>query len=314
MSQVPRIIAIEEHYLDPEVEALAGAARGDAGKRMRNVASERLRDMDEAGIDMQVLSHAPPGLQHVSANQAPSVAQRANDRLAEMVAAHPTRFAAFASLPTAVPEAAAAELERCIQELGFVGAMIHGPTDGIFIDDRRFWPILERAAALGVPLYLHPSLPLPSVRDAYFGTYAKTHPSFLTAAWGFTIETGTQAMRLVLSGALEAYPNLQIILGHLGEAIPFLIARIDEALSRDTPTTNFRALFSQHFHVTTSGFFSDPALRCCIEELGVERILFAVDWPFVESRDGADWLRRLAIDDHDKALIASGNAKRLLRL
>lgn len=308
------IVAIEEHYLDAEVEAITGGAGGRLAARMRDLGAERLREMDAAGVDVQVLSHAPPGLQKVPAAAAPDVARRANDRLAEMVAAHPTRFAAFASLPTAVPDLAARELERAVRELGFKGAMVHGPTDGLFLDEERFWPILERAEALDVPLYLHPALPMAEVRQAYMGKYAQSHPTFVTAAWGFTIETGTHAMRLVLSGALEAFPRLQFILGHLGEAIPFLMARIDEALSRDTPTKTFRKLFTDHFHVTTSGFFSDPALACCIQEMGVDRVLFSIDWPFVENAPGVNWLRRFDMNEDDKAKIFGGNAKRLLKL
>lgn len=308
------VVAIEEHYLDAEVYAIAGGAGGSLATRMRDLGAQRLREMDEAGVDIQVLSHAPPGLQRVPASSAADVARRANDRLAEVVAAHPTRFAAFASLPTSVPDHAAEELERTVRELGFKGAMIHGTTDGLFLDDARFWPILERAEALDVPLYIHPALPMAAVRQAYMGKYAETHPTFATAAWGFTIETGTHAMRLVLSGALEAFPCLQLILGHLGEGIPFLMARIDEALSRDTPTKTFRKLFTDHFHVTTSGFFSDPALACCIAEMGVDRILFSIDWPFVENAPGVDWLRTFALGDADKAKIFGGNAKRLLKL
>ena len=308
------VVAIEEHYLDAEVYAIAGGAGGSLATRMRDLGAQRLREMDEAGVDIQVLSHAPPGLQRVPAAAAADVARRANDRLAEVVAAHPTRFAAFASLPTSAPDHAAEELERTVRELGFKGAMIHGTTDGLFLDDARFWPILERAEALDVPLFIHPALPMAAVRQAYMGKYAETHPTFATAAWGFTIETGTHAMRLVLSGALEAFPRLQLILGHLGEGIPFLMARIDEALSRDTPTKAFRKLFTDHFHVTTSGFFSDPALACCIAEMGVDRILFSIDWPFVENAPGVDWLRKFELGDADKAKIFGGNAKRLLKL
>ncbi len=308
------IVAIEEHYLDGEVEAITGGTGGRLATRMRDLWAERLREMDAAGVDMQVLSHAPPGLQKVPAAIAADLARRVNDRLAEQVAAYPTRFAAFAALPTAVPEAAARELERAVRDLGFKGAMIHGPTDGQFLDEDRFWPILERAEALDVPLYLHPALPMAAVREAYMGKYAQSHPTFVTAAWGFTIETGTHAMRLVLSGALEAFPRLQFILGHLGEAIPFLMGRIDEALSRDTPTKTFRKLFTDHFHVTTSGFFSDAALACCIQEMGVERVLFSVDWPFVENAPGVEWLRRFELNAPDKARIFGGNATRLLKL
>jgi 2,3-dihydroxybenzoate decarboxylase len=137
---------------------------------------------------------------------------------------------------------------------------------------------------------------------------------FGTAAWGYTMETGTHAMRLALSGLFDACPRLTIVLGHLGEAIPFLLARIDEALSRDTPMKNFREIFTRHFYVTTSGFFSTPALHCCIQELGTDRILFSVDWPFVSNRDATDWMAQVPMSREDKAKILNGNASRLLQL
>jgi predicted TIM-barrel fold metal-dependent hydrolase len=276
--------------------------------------SVRIEEMDEAGIDIQVLSHAPPGLQRVSAQIAPSLARNVNDRLHRIVQSNPTRFAAFASLPTAVPEAAADELERTVTELGFKGAMIHGLTDGLFLDDRRFWPIFARAEALDVPVYVHPADPHPDVTRAYFGDYAKTHPMFLRAAWGFTFETGTQAMRLVLCGLFDAHPRLKIILGHMGETIPFLLARIDEALARDTPMKTFRQYFTRHFYVTTSGFFSNPALLCCVQEIGIDRILFSVDWPFASNSAATAWFERISLSQEEKRKILYGNAQRLLKL
>lgn len=308
----PRVVTLEEHYLDPELASYRGASGGPLAARLADFTTIRLAEMDEAGIDMQVLSHAPPGLQRVAAEDAPALARRVNDRLHTAIQANPTRFAGFASLPTTAPEHAADELERAVTELGFKGAMVHGLTGDLFIDDRRFWPILARAEALGVPLYIHPAEPHPGVKAAYFGEYATTHPMFVRAAWGFTFETGTQAMRLVLSGAFEEFPRLQIILGHLGEAIPFLLARIDEALSRDTPMKNFREVFSRHFHITTSGFFSDPALLCCIQEIGVDRIMFSIDWPFASQMAGSRWFSHLHLNAADKAKILSGNAERLL--
>jgi 2,3-dihydroxybenzoate decarboxylase len=182
------------------------------------------------------------------------------------------------------------------------------------MDDVAFDPVFARAAALGVPLYLHPSEILPSVRGAYFDPYAATHPMFIRAAWGYTIETGTHAMRLVLGGVLDRHPGLQVILGHLGEGIPYLLERIDEALSRDTPMKNFREIFTRNFHVTTSGFFSTPALRCCMEELGADRVMFSIDAPYASAESGMQWLRGLQLDEAIKTGIAGANARRLLRL
>lgn len=311
---LPKVVTLEEHYSDDEVLATYPGARGPLASRLADFTTIRLQEMDEAGIDLQVLSHAPPGLQRVAGHDAPGLARRANDRLAAVIASDPLRFAGFASLPTTAPEAAADELERAVTVLGLKGAMVHGLTDGLFLDDRRFWPIFERAATLDVPIYIHPADPFPAVAAAYFGDYARTHPMFLRAAWGFTFETGTQAMRLVLSGVLDAYPELQLILGHMGEAIPFLLSRIDEALGRDTPMKDFRSQFTRHFHITTSGFFSDAALLCCIQEIGVDRILFSVDWPFASQAKATEWISRFHLSEPDKAKLLHRNAERLLKL
>lgn len=303
------VIALEEHYSDPAL-----TDRSPFTDSLIDIGDARLAAMDEAGIDLQVLSHAPPGLQSVGREEAGAFARAVNDRLAKVVATCPNRFAAFASLPTADPEAAADELERTVCDLGFCGAMVHGPTDGIFLDDRRYFSLLKRANDLDVPIYLHPANVLPAVRDAYLGDFARTHPMFAQAAWGFTIETGTHAMRLVLSGALEEFPRLQFILGHLGEAIPFLMPRIDEALARNTPMKNFSAQFKDHFSVTTSGFFATAATKLCVEMLGIDRVLFSVDCPYVENVVAADWARTLDFKKHDMEKFLNGNAKRALKL
>ncbi len=270
--------------------------------------------MDEAGIDMQVLSHGAPSTQRMDAATAVPLAKRANDRLHEAVRAHPDRFAAFAALPTADPKAAADELERTVTKLGFKGAMVHGPTNGVFFDDKRFWPILERAQALDVPLYLHPSSPVPAVVEAYYKDYLDKFPQLLTAAWGYTVETATQGIRMVLSGAFDKYPRLKIVLGHLGESLPFSAWRINMALSRGDKPSNFRDTFCEHFWITTSGNFSTPALMCCIMEMGVDRILFSVDYPFVPNPPGTKWMADLPLSLEDRTKILSGNVKRLLRM
>jgi 2,3-dihydroxybenzoate decarboxylase len=314
------IIALEEHYFDSDwnnaLDTSHHSVRSPSPlmKRMEDLGVQRIREMDEAGIDLQVLSHSPPGSQGVREDVAVAWTKSANDRLHAAVQNHPTRFAGFASLPTTHPVAAADELERAVNKLGFKGGMLHSLTEGPFLDDKRYWPIFERAAALDVPLYIHPADPNPAVIKAYYGDYAKTHPTFIRAAWGFTFEAGTQAMRLVLSGLFDAYPGVKIILGHLGETIPYTLARIDEALSRDTPMKNFREVFSTHFYVTTSGFFSDPALQCCIQEIGIDRIMFSIDWPFASNTAGVQWMQKTWLNEADKARIFSGNAKRLLRI
>jgi 2,3-dihydroxybenzoate decarboxylase len=320
MLQKPKcpVIAIEEHYWDKELAAQAAGVERNARitERLFDLGEVRLKEMDEAGIDIQVLSHGAPSAQTLSGDGAVALTQRANDRLAVFVSSKPDRFAAFGALPTCDPAGAADELERMVTKLGFKGAMIHGLANGMFVDDKKFWPIFERAQALDTPIYLHPSIPHPAVMDAYYKDYVKDFPMVIRAAWGFTVETATQAIRMVLSGVFDAYPRLKIIIGHLGETLPFLIWRIDQALSRPggTRPMSFRDIFSSHFYITTSGNFSNPALLCCVQEIGIDRIMFAVDWPFVQNPLGTKWMETVPLCDEDKVKILSGNAKRVLRM
>ncbi len=321
MTQNPRptVVAVEEHYWDAELAShFSGQEASRAGpmeRRLRDFGGERIADMDAAGIDIAVLSHGAPSGQKLPADIAVALIARVNDRLAAAVAAAPHRFAAFAALPTANPAAAADELERCVA-MGFKGAMLHGLSNGEFLDLKKFWPIYARAEQLDVPIYLHPSLPHPAVMDAYYRDYADDFPMLARPAWGYTVEAGTQAIRLVLSGVFERHPKLKVILGHLGESLPFQLWRIDQALARaGQKSLSFRDIFTSNFWVTTSGFFSTPALLCCAMELGVDRILFAVDWPFVaDSAPGVTWMRGVPLPGADKARMLGGNAKALLRL
>jgi predicted TIM-barrel fold metal-dependent hydrolase len=314
----PFVIALEEHYYDSGLAATFDSPEGRAPetrRRLDDLGELRLKEMDEAGIDVQVISHGAPSTQRLDAETAVRLARNVNDRLAQAIAVHPDRFAAFAALPTPDPKAAADELERTVTQLGFKGAMVHGLTNGVFFDDQRFWPIFERAQALDVPLYVHPAVPHSAVVEAYYQDYLAEFPTLRTAAWGFTVETATQGIRLVLSGVFDAYPNVKIILGHMGEGLPFLLWRIDHALSRPgNRSVSFREQFSQHFYITTSGNFSTPALLCSMMELGVDRILFSVDWPFVPNLPGTKWMHELQLSAADKTKILSGNAKRLLKM
>jgi len=315
-----KIIALEEHYWDPEVSTHF-KERGPEMRipalqeRLFDLGALRIKEMDEAGIDLQVLSHGAPATQRLDPETAVPLARRANDRLHEAVSKHPGRFEGFAVLPTADPKAAADELERAVTRLGFKGAMIHGLTNNLFIDDKRFWPIFERAQALDVPLYLHPAVPHKAVIDVYYRDYLEQFPGLMTAAWGFGVETATQGIRLVLSGVFEKYPGLKIILGHLGEGLPFYLWRIDMALARQgNRKTPFRDTFREHFWITTSGNFSTPSLLCCVMEMGADRILFSVDYPFVPNPPGVKWMEHVPLGPEDRAKILHGNAQRLLKL
>ncbi|MGC2411340.1 MAG: amidohydrolase family protein, partial [Stellaceae bacterium] len=227
---------------------------------------------------------------------------------------HPDRFGGFAVVPTADPRAAADELERAVTKLGFKGAMINGLTDHRFHDDERFWPIYERAQALDVPIYIHPTLPQPAIIETYYKEYVQKHPGLLRAGWGFTVETATQGIRFVLSGVFDAYPGLKIILGHMGEGLPFYLWRISYGLRGSMSEKTFREIFCEHFWITTSGFFSDPALICCMMEMGIDRILFSVDYPFMENPPGAEWIKTLPLSAEDREKLLNGNARRLLKL
>ena len=315
------VIAIEEHYWDQEITAhyqgVEGSRDPEMLKRLYDLDGLRLELMDKAGVDMQVLSHGAPSLQKIAADKAVDLAKRANDRLQAACMKHPKRFAAFCALPTtAAPELAAAELERCIRN-GMKGAMIHGLSNGEFLDEPKFDPIWAMAERLGVPIYLHPSVPDQRVTDVYYKKYMQDFPMVIRAAWGFTVETATVAIRMVLGGVFDRYPKMNLILGHFGETLPFLVWRIDQALSRPGAkrmSRGFREVFSSNFYVTTSGNFSNPALLCTMQELGIDRILFAIDYPFVKNEDGMDWIPHMSICDEDKIKLLSGNAKRLLKL
>jgi len=305
------VIALEEHYQDTELRQHSGGA---IAERLEDVGALRLKEMDEAGIDLQVLSHANPGLQGVDAATGVPLARRINDRLHEAVRRHPDRFAAFAAIPTADPQAAADEIERTVTRLGFKGAMINGLTGGVFHDDQRFWPIYERAAALDVPIYIHPAIPQQAVVEAYYKGYVEKHPGLLRAGWGVNVETATQGIRFVLSGVFDAHPGLKVILGHMGEGLPFYLWRITHGLRQSMSEKTFREIFCRHFWITTSGFFSDPALVCCMMEMGIDRILFSVDYPFVDNPPGAEWIKTLPLCAEDREKLLNGNARRLLKL
>jgi predicted TIM-barrel fold metal-dependent hydrolase len=316
----PYVIAIEEHYADPAVLA-RGDGAGRAGPlaglapRLNDLGQLRLREMDSAGIDLQVISHAPSPLQQLDPVESRALATATNDRLHDAIDRNPERFAGFAALPTPDPQAAADELERTVTRLGFKGAMIHGRSHEEFHDGQKYWPIYERAQRLDVPIYIHPGPPHPAMVAAYYGDYLDDFPSLNSAAWGFTIDTANQVVRMILSGLFDAYPDLKIIIGHMGETLPFLVDRIDEALSRPgNKPINFKDTFVKHFYITTSGHFSTPALLCALLEMGIDRILFSVDWPFVENEPGMKWMETVPLSAEDKEKVFSGNARRLLRI
>jgi predicted TIM-barrel fold metal-dependent hydrolase len=323
-----RIIAIEEHFITPMYREKVGAnefrnfylqSRGqqmghDIVEQNLDLGKKRLAYMDEAGIDLQVLSFGSPGTEAFAADVAIPMARQANDLLFETAKKYPGRFAGFAALPTAAPEKAADELDRCVKSLGFRGAMIHGHQQGRFLDDRKYWQIFERAAALDVPIYLHPTLPHPDALKSYFAGYE----DLARAGWGFAVDTSCHFLRLVFSGLFDAYPKLKIILGHLGEGLPFAMHRLEDhtkaAAARrglqKTPMTYLK----ENLLVTTSGNWYEPAFQCTLAALGADKILFAVDWPYEANKTGVEFLKKIRLSDSDRAKIAHRNAERLLKI
>jgi predicted TIM-barrel fold metal-dependent hydrolase len=314
------LIALEEHYAwDP---ASAGNVVGDWLRSNNTVAHQRLYDrgalrleqMDAAGIDFQILSLFDPGVQDFDAAAAVDLARRANDDLAETVRRCPDRFGGFATLATQDPGAAAAELRRGVTDLGLVGALINGHCQGRYLDDPAYEDLFGCAEELGVPIYLHPTTPHPAVMAAWFAPYVDA--GMHLASWGFAAETGTHVLRLIYSGLFDRFPRLQMIIGHLGEMLPFAAYRIDRYYGLGgTPSRELQRLPSEYlranFHVTTSGNFCAPAFACTLEVMGADRAMFSVDYPMDSNTDGAEFMATFPMDDATRRMVASQNAIRL---
>ncbi|HZR69701.1 MAG TPA: amidohydrolase family protein [Burkholderiales bacterium] len=321
-----RTIAIEEHYTTAmyRQQVPANEFRNfyltsrseqlghDIAAELGELGARRIAAMDAAGIDVQVLSFGSPGPQGFARDVAMPMARDANDRLHEAMRAHPGRFEGFAALPTADPAAAADELERCVRKLGFRGAMIHGHQQGEFLDERKYWPVFERAEALGVPIYLHPTLAHPKALESYF----KGYEELARAAWGFAIDTSCHFLRIVFAGVFDAYPRLKIILGHLGEGLPFAMHRLDDHAGRAAARRGLAKRPLEYLRdnllVTTSGNWYEPAFVCTLLALGADNILFAADWPYEANTTAAEFLRKISISEGDREKIAHRNAERLL--
>ena len=304
-----RVIVLEEHYSHPDL--LVGLPLKPLGERLLDLGEVRLRAMDDAGIDLQVLSHYPTGPQNLPPQDAVAMARATNNLIASAVERHPGRFAGFAALPLTAPHEACREFERAVDDLGFRGAMLHGMGAGTPLDDRRFWPIFETAQALDVPIYLHPDAPPAAVVEAYY----KDYPALVGPGWGYTVESATQALRLMMCGVLDVYPRLKLILGHMGESLPFSIVRADAQITaRAQLKRPLRDYFHDHFWITTAANWSAPALVCSLMEMGVERVLFSVDWPFASNTEGRAFMDAAPVSDEDRAMILGGNAAALLKL
>jgi len=327
---VTRVIALEEAFLHPKLRELYPQSYVkllDMIKgHLTDVGPERIRRMDAAGIDLQVLSHVAPGVQTLERETAMRLSKEVNDWLGEIVRAYPTRFAGFAMLPTQSPKDAADELERTVTQLGFKGALINGHTQERYLDNDSFSVLLERAQALDVPIYIHPTDPPKAITDMYYPGYPT-----LVQSWGWQVETGTHLLRLMSGGIFDRYPRLKVIVGHMGELIPFNLKRINLALtmgewllasqSKATESTRRKEMQKSVFYymrenvfITTSGVFDHAALNCALAEVGIDNILFSVDDPFADNFEAMDFLKTAQLSKEDKEKLAHGNAERLLKL
>jgi 5-carboxyvanillate decarboxylase len=334
-----RRIATEEAFLIPEArDALAGwAAQASPDepdqdfwsfvlsqdlpglrrirRQLLDLEDERLRIMDEHGVSVHVLSLTAPGVQTLPDRQATDLAALVNDRLAETIARHPGRFAGLAAIAPQVPAAAAAEIERAVGTLGLNGVVINSHTCDEYLDDEKYWPIFEAAQALGAPIYIHPRSPSARMAEPYrkFGLE--------TAIYGFQAETGLHALRLICSGVFDRFPGLRIVLGHLGEGIPFWLWRIDYMHPVRSSRNARPALelvpseyFRRNFAITTSGMNWHPALRFCIEAVGAGNIMWAIDYPYQLTGGAVEFMDSAPIGDRDKHKIFHENAERIFRI
>jgi len=328
-----RIVALEEHFIRPDlvskIDPAAIAARGwplaDASqpasmKRdspLEDVGQGRLDSMDAAGISVQVLSSATPGPEVLEPTEAIAFSKAYNDGLALTVKEHPDRYAGFATLPLVAPEAAADELERAVTELGFVGTMVNGATNNKFLDAPEFDIVLGRAEKLGVPIYVHPNLPVAGIFDAWYsGLPGTTGFTASMAGWGWHSETAVHILRLVLSGALDRHPKLKIVIGHMGEGLPIMLERFDDKITPEASylSRSVSQTILDQVWITTSGIFSVPSFLSTLLTFGAEKIMFSVDYPYADNNRGTEFLRALPVSPADRLAIASGNADKLLGL
>lgn len=286
----------------------------DINTALFDLGSGRIRAMDEAGIEIQVMSLTTPGCQGAAAEVAVQLARETNDLLHEAISKFPKRLAGFAAIPTPAPSAAVDEFTRAVKSLGLKGALITGHTQGQFLDDRKFWPIFEVAQANEVPIYLHPGNPHPLAMQSYF----KDFEDLARPAWGFAIDTSTHFLRILFSGAFDNFPKLKIILGHLGEGLPFGLDRLNDHTLNAARNRGLKkepkAYFRDNLVVTTSGNFCHSALKCTIEMLGIDNVMFSVDWPYESNKVAANFLQDAPLNDGDKEKLAFRNAERILRL
>jgi predicted TIM-barrel fold metal-dependent hydrolase len=324
-----RTITLEEHFATPRFFDGPGRELKELAEKYSNpralklmpqlldLGEARIAEMDAAGIDMQIVSLTAPGVEQLEARDAIALAAETNDCLAAAIKTHPTRFGGFAALPTMAPDKAAQELERRVHGQKFAGAIINGHTGGRYLDDKFFWPILESAVQLGAPIYLHPTRPPKPVIDASFSGFSPLlSDMFAGPGWGWHIETAVHVIRLILGGVFDRFPNLQIVIGHLGEGLPGMFQRLDVMAPAVTKLQRpITAYLKENIHYTFSGFFFPPTFLALLLELGgVNRMMFSVDHPYQSMTEGRAFLEQLPVSAADKERIAHGNAEKLFKL
>ncbi len=314
-----KTIGTEEHFVTDDVLAAwsqldassqGSVPPGEIGERLREVGERRIAAMDEAGLDVQVISLTSPGLHNFSAGDAASLQVRTNDRIAELTNAHSERFQGFATLATPAPTAAAQELERAVTKLGLNGALLFGRTGERNLDHSDYWPIFEVAASLHAPLYIHPQVPQPQVRAALYAGFGDAiDNAFASFGIGWHYESGVQFLRLALAGVFDRFPELQVLLGHWGEVVLFFLERTDGLAMQAKLPHSFSDYIRRNAYITAGGVYSQRYLRWAVEVVGVERILFATDYPYRPGPDGGveHFLQTAGLDPADQERIAAGN-------
>ncbi|MCC2976849.1 amidohydrolase family protein [Sphingomonas sp. PL-96] len=314
-------IALEEHCMFPDFVGYLAETKPNilpslfdkAVPILSDFGDRRLEVMDANGVDFVVLSISGPGVQiEPDTAKAVRLARSANDRLAVQVQKRPTRYGGFAHLALQDPKAAADELERCMRDLHFSGALINGETNGVYLDDPRYDVFWERVSALKAAIYLHPGNP-----QVMAPAYAD-HPELWGPTWSWAAETCTHALRLILRGTFDRYPDARLILGHMGETLPIQRWRLDSryAISnrRYTLAKKPSDYLRSNIFITTSGVCSDAALRCALDELGPHNVMFSIDYPFEDTKTACDWIETARLGDAERAAVAHANARALLRL
>jgi hypothetical protein len=327
-----RVVALEEHFTAPSLaKRIDPAAVSRRGFRPRNppknavnpmtllpeMGEARLKSMDEAGITLQVLSNTGPGPDLVPGPDGVALAREMNDHLAAAVAKHPDRLAGFAVLPMASPDACPAELVRSVRELGFLGALINGTTDGRFLDHPSYDLLLSAAVELDVPIYIHPHLAPEPVRQAYYSELPSgAARSLEQASWGWHQETAIHVLRMVFAGTFDKHPRLKVIIGHMGEMLPVMLRRIDESSANDVEhlkRSPSRTILDQVW-ITTSGIFSEPPFLAALTTFGIDRIMFSVDYPYAPNSMGRKFLDTISLSPADMEKLTHKNADALLKL